>query len=118
VYYPNPDLKIKNNFSHNILFVPYIDGKDLHFEVYGTPDDRTVDVTLPVVTERGDDGSLKTEFTQTVKDKNGATLIDKVFKSNYDSPDKYPHPGDIEFTEKPKDWSKKQWEKYKKEKGL
>lgn len=117
VYYPRPDLRIKNNFANNILFVPYIDGKDLHFEVYGTPDGRTVDVTLPVVTEKREDGGIRTQFTQTVKDAKGAILIKDIFKSNYDSPEKYPHPGDIEFTTKPKDWSKKQWEAYQKAKN-
>ncbi len=118
VYYPKPDLRIKNNFAHNILFTPSIDGKKLTFDVYGTSDDRQVDVTLPVITERKEDGSLKTQFTQTVKDKNGNILLEDVFKSAYDSPSKYPRPGEVEFTKKPKDWSKKQWEAYKKEKGL
>lgn len=118
VYYPKPDLRIKNNFSHNVLFVPSINGKKLTFDVYGTSDDRQVDVTLPIITEKKDDGSLKTQFTQTVKDKNGNVLLENVFKSAYDSPSKYPRPGEAEFASKPKDWSKKQWEAYKKEKGL
>lgn len=114
VYYPRPDLRIRNNYTHNILFVPAISGKTLTFSVYGTPDNRTVDVTAPTVLERNPDGSMKTQFTQTVRDKQGNTLVNKTFLSAYDSPNNYPHPGDVEFTEKPKDWSKKQWEAYKK----
>lgn len=119
VYSPKPDLLIKNNFSHNVLFVAFIDGDNLHFEVYGTPDGRMVDVTHPIITERRDDGGLRTEFTQTVKDKDGNILIDRTFKSNYNSPDKYPRPGEESiFTEKPKDWSKRQWKEYKKTHSL
>lgn len=118
VYYPRPDLRLKNNFTHNILFVPTISGKQLTFSVYGTSDNRKVTVTLPITTEKNPDGSLKTEFTQTVTDAQGNPVLEKVFKSTYDSPSKYPHPGDIAPTEKPKDWSKKQWEAYKKAKGL
>lgn len=118
VYFPRPDLQVKNNFDHNILFVPSINGKKLIFDVYGTSDGRTVSVTNPVVTERGEDGSLKTEFTQSVLDRNGNLVFEKVFASAYDSPAKYPHPEDIVHTKKPKDWSKREWEKYKKEKGI
>lgn len=114
VYYPKPDLRVKNNFSHNILFAPSIEGKKLTFSVYGTLDGRRTEVSHPIITEKKEDGSLKTQFTQVVHDAQGNLLLEDTFKSNYDSPDKYPHPDDIEFTEKPKDWSKKQWEAYKK----
>lgn len=118
VYYPNPDLKIRNNFSHNILFVPFINEKQLVFEIYGTSDKRTVSVTEPIITEKNENGSLKTLFTQTVLDEAGNVLLEDTFKSTYDSPDNYPHPEDVEFTSKPKDWSQRQWRAYKKEKGL
>jgi hypothetical protein len=44
-------------------------------------------------------------------------MIEDVFNSAYDSPSKYPHPGQL-LTEKPKDWSEKQWKQYKKDNNL
>lgn len=117
VYYPRPDLRIRNNYTHNILFAPTVSGKTITFSVYGTPDARTIDVTTPTILERKPDGSIKTQFTQTVRDAKGNTIVEETFPSFYDSPDKYPHPSDIALTEKPKDWSKKQWEAYQKSRG-
>ncbi|MFA6973480.1 MAG: VanW family protein [Parcubacteria group bacterium] len=117
VYVPLPDLKFVNNTSGYILIQVKIVGTVLTFDFYGTDDGRKTTVIGPTITERNPDGSLKATFTQEVVDKNGASLINDVFNSAYDSPSKYPHPGEV-LTVKPKDWSSNEWKKYKKEHNL
>lgn len=119
VYVPKPDLRFINNTPGHILLDMETEGTELVFKYYGTNDGRTVDMQGPFVTERQDNGAMKTYFTQKVTDKNGTLFIDEVFKSNYKSPDDYPHPGDVaKITSKPDNWSKKQWDDYKKANGL
>jgi vancomycin resistance protein YoaR len=119
VYIPAPDFRFINNTSGYILLNVEIDGTELIFKYYGTDDGRSVDMQGPFVTDRQPDGAMKTYFTQKVTAKNGDTIIDDIFKSNYKSPDDYPHPGDVaKITSKPDNWSKKEWEEYKKANGL
>lgn len=115
IYIPRPDLRFINNTPGNILIQTKLDGTELTFQFYGTTDGRKVEVDGPHITEKNPDGSMKTYFTQKVIASDGKIVLDETFRSNYDSPDKYPHPGqEIKITEKPKDWSKKQWDEYKK----
>lgn len=114
VYIPNPDLRFINNTPGHILIQTSIEGTILKFQFYGTDDGRKTTIDGPKVLEKNPDGSMKTTFTQHVFDKNGEEIIKDVFNSSYNSPDKYPHPGEEIFTTKPDDWSKKQWEDYKK----
>ncbi len=119
VYVPKPDLRFVNNTPGSILLDMEMQGTELIFKYYGTKDGRTVDMQGPFVTDRQPDGAMKTYFTQKVMDKNGEMIIDDVFKSNYKSPNDYPHPGDVaKLTSKPDNWSKKQWDDYKKANGL
>lgn len=121
VYVPAPDLRFKNNTPGYILMQPSVEGEELVFRFYGTPDDREVEMVGPIVTEKNDDGSMKTYFTQTVTDKNGDVIIDDTFKSSYKSPDDYPNPNDVasaDLTKKPSNWSNKQWKEYKKTNGI
>jgi vancomycin resistance protein YoaR len=117
VYVPRPDLRFKNNTPGHILIQPKIEGTELTFDFYGTQDGRKVNIIGPKIIERGADGAMKTILTQEVYDKDGNIIIKDVFNSNYDSPNKYPHPGTTNdvLTEKPKDWSDKEWREYKKE---
>ena len=117
VYVPRPDLRFLNNTPAHILIQTKIEGTELVFEFYGTDDGRKTKVIGPTITERNPDGSLKATFTQEVRDKEGNSIIEDVFNSAYDSPSKYPHPGQT-LTEKPKDWSDKEWQKYKKDNKL
>jgi vancomycin resistance protein YoaR len=117
VYVPRPDLRFLNNTPGYILIQTKIEGTELVFQFYGTDDGRKTNIIGPVITERNSDGSMKATFTQQVFNKDGDTLIEDVFNSAYASPSKYPHPGQV-LTEKPKDWSKKQWEEYKKKNNL
>lgn len=118
VYIPKPDLKFINNTPSNILIQTKIEGTILTFQFFGTSDGRKVEINGPKVLERKPDGSMKTSFTQKVYDKDGNIIIDDVFSSNYDSPSKYPHPGDQKLTTKPKGWSDKEWKKYKRTNGI
>lgn len=113
IYIPRPDLKFKNNTPGAILVLPTIKGMELTFRFYGTRDGRTTTVDGPHILESNPDGSMRTIFTQTVKDKDGNTLINATFPSNYKSPALFPHPGDEILTEKPKNWSSRQWKEYK-----
>lgn len=117
VYVPRPDLRFINNTPAHILIQTKIEGTELIFQFYGTDDGRITKVTGPTITERNPDGSMKATFTQEVFDKNNQVLINDVFNSSYDSPSKYPHPGEV-LTTKPADWSDKEWKKYKKEHNL
>lgn len=120
VYVPRPDLKFKNNTPGYILIQTRIEGTELIFDFYGTSDGRKVEVTGPIVTEKNPDGSMKTVFTQQVYDKDGNLLQKDVFKSSYDSPSKYPHPGTTNdvLTAKPNSWSDREWKEYKAAHGL
>jgi len=117
VYVPRPDLRFINNTPGHILIQAEIYGTELTFRFYGTDDGRKINIIGPKIIERNSDGSMKTTFSQEVTDKNGKVIISDVFNSNYDSPNKYPHPGQI-LTVKPVDWSDKEWKKYKKENNI
>lgn len=115
IYVPKPDLKFVNNTPGYILIQNKIEGTELTFDFYGTDDGREIEVDGPKIIQRNPDGSMKTTFTQKVTDAQGKIIIEDVFNSSYDSPSKYPHPIDpSKITEKPKDWSQKQWEYFKK----
>jgi vancomycin resistance protein YoaR len=120
VYVPRPDLKFKNDTLGYILIQTRIEGTELIFDFYGTSDGRKINVIGPKITERNPDGSMKAAFTQQVFDKDGNLAREDVFKSNYDSPSKYPHPGTTNdvLTQKPGSWSDNEWKQYKKTHGL
>jgi vancomycin resistance protein YoaR len=118
VYIPRPDLRFINNTPGYILIQTKIEGTELIFDFYGTTDGRKIEIIGPKVTERNPDGSMKTTFTQKVYDQDGNAFIDDIFNSAYDSPSKYPHPGEEKIIEKPKGWSDNEWKKYKKANGL
>ena len=118
VYVPWPDLRFINNTPGNILIQVKIEGTVLKFQFYGTDDGRKTEIIGPKVLEKNADGSMKTTFTQKVTNKDGDEIINDVFNSSYDSPSKYPHPGEEKLTTKPKGWSNKEWNAYKKTNGI
>jgi len=118
VYIPNPDLRFINDTPGYILIQTHIEGTQLFFDFYGTSDGRQTKIVGPFITERGDAGAMKAIVTQEVYGADGNLLRKSEFKSSYDSPSKYPHPGEEKLTEKPSDWSKKEWKAYKKANGL
>jgi vancomycin resistance protein YoaR len=118
VYIPNPDLRFLNDTPEYILIQTHIEGTQLTFDFYGTSDGRQTKIVGPTVTSRGAGGAMKTVLYQEVYDANENLLRKSEFKSSYDSPSKYPHPGEQKITEKPSDWSSKEWKAYKKANGL
>ena len=103
VYIPSPDLKFKNNTPGHILIQTHIEGNILTFDYYGTSDGRRVETVGPVIYDRQGDGSMKASWTQRVFDSLNNLMHEKTFLSKYDSPSKYPHPGE----EPPKETKKK-----------
>lgn len=120
VYVPHPDLRFINNTPGHILIQSKIEGTELVFQFYGADDGRKIEIAGPKIIERNPDGSMKAAFTQKVYDKNENLIINDVFNSSYDSPDKYPHPSQESslITQKPKDWSDNEWKEYKKAHGI
>lgn len=118
VYIPNPDLRFVNNTPGYILIQTRIEGTQLFFDFYGTSDGRETKIVGPFVTSRGAAGAMKAIVTQEVYDKDGNLVRKSEFKSSYDSPSKYPHPGQEKITEKPDGWSSKEWKAYKKANGM
>jgi vancomycin resistance protein YoaR len=117
VYVPKPDLRFKNDTPEHILIQTKIIGTELIFQFYGTSDGRKTTVIGPTVLEKNSDGSMKTTFTQQINDKDDNLIREDIFKSSYESPAKFPHPGETAglLTKKPKAWSEREWRVYKKE---
>jgi vancomycin resistance protein YoaR len=114
VYVPQPDLKFKNNTNEYLLIQTEINEEERKFYInfYSKEDLFDVEVIGPEVIERTPEGRLRTTLKQIVIDKETEKeVFQDVFNSFYDNPDNYPNPNDI-VLEKPKDWSKKQWEEY------
>lgn len=119
VYVPRPDLRFVNNTPGHILIQTKIEGTILSFKFYGTADGRTIEINGPKIIQRNPDGSMKTTFSQKVYDQDKNLIVDDIFNSSYDSPAKYPHPGqESSLTQKPSGWSDSEWKKYKKANGL
>ncbi len=115
IYIPKPDFKFLNNTGNAIMMQSVIEGTKLTFQFFGTRDGREVSVDGPYILERNPDGSMKTTFTQIVRNAAGQEMIKDEFKSNYKSPSLFPHPGEEQkLTVKPADWSNRQWREYKK----
>lgn len=117
VYVPRPDLRFINDTPGYILIQTEIAGTELIFRFYGTNDNRKTNIIGPKILERKPDGAMKATFTQQVLNADGSLMREDVFNSNYDSPNKYPHPGQT-LTQKPAGWSSKEWDQYKKEHNL
>lgn len=118
VYIPKPDLMFLNDTPNYILVQTRIEGTQLIFDFFGTSDGRQTKLDGPTVLEKNPDGSMKTTVFQVVSDANGNLIRKSEFKSNYKSPSLFPHPGEQKVTEKPADWSAKEWKAYKKANGM
>lgn len=111
IYVPKPDLRFKNDTPAYILMQTKIEGTILSINFYGTSDGRKVELVGPKVIEKTAQGQLKTTLKQVVNDSNGNLIREAEFRSFYDNPDNYHKEQNI--TQKPGDWSKKQWDDYK-----
>ncbi len=90
IYPPYTDFRFLNNTPGYILIQTRIEGTKLSFEFWGTSDNRVVEVDGPHPYDRKPDGAVKAVLKQTVK-KDGQTIIEDTFYSNYKSPDLFPH---------------------------
>lgn len=89
IYPGYTDLRFRNNTPGHILIQTKIEGTKLIFEFWGTPDGRTVEIDGPTPYNRQPNGAVKATLTQRVI-KDGQTINQKVFASNYKSPALYP----------------------------
>ena len=90
IYPPFPDVRFINNTQNNILIQTKIIDYELIFEFYGSDDGRKVEIDGPYQYDFEEDGSMKAKLFQKVYDKDDKLIIDKIFYSNYKSPDLYP----------------------------
>lgn len=94
VYVPKPDLKFVNNTPGPILIQTRMEGNNLYFDFFGRSDGRRVELEGPRTWDKKADGSMKAEWIQKVFSEKGDLLFQKNFLSKYESPSKFPHPGD------------------------
>lgn len=90
IYPPYTDFRFLNNTPGYLLIQTKIDGTHLSFELWGTPDGREVEIDGPHPYDKRPDGAVKAILKQTVR-KDGQTLIEDTFSSNYKSPKLFPH---------------------------
>jgi len=118
VYIPKPDLQFVNNTPGYILIQPYFKGTILSFDIFGTSDGRQVEMEGPILLKRTPDGSRKYVWWQIIKDKNGNQISKKGFWSFYHNAASYHDHPEQKLTSKPKNWSNKEWKRYKRENGI
>ncbi len=119
IYIPKPDLQFVNDTPGYILIQPYFNGTILTFDIFGTSDGRQVETEGPTLLKRTPDGGRKYVWWQIIKDKDGNQIAKNGFWSFYQNAASY-HGGshNTKLTSKPKNWSSKEWKKYKRENGL
>lgn len=83
------DLRFKNDTKSNILIQNSIKETKLVFEIFGSPDGRTMELNGPQILEQNIDGSLKTVLTRKITAADG-TIKEDNFWSNYKSPTAFP----------------------------
>ncbi len=118
VYIPKPDLQFINDTPGYILIQPYFNGTVLSFDIFGTSDGRQVETEGPTLLKRTPDGGRKYVWWQIIKDKDGNQIAKNGFWSFYHNAAAYHHNQEQILTSKPKNWSNKEWKKYKREHGM
>lgn len=89
IYPPYTDFRFLNNTPGYLLIQTKIDGTRLTFELWGTHDGREVIVDGPHPYHKLPSGAVKATLTQKVV-RDGETLIEDTFRSNYKSPALFP----------------------------
>jgi vancomycin resistance protein YoaR len=90
IYSPRPDLRFLNNTGSWLMIQSSISGSKLTFQIFGVSDRRNVKIDGPHVIEKKPDGSIRTLLREVVTDKNGGEILNKLFPSEYKSPDLFP----------------------------
>jgi len=88
VYLPQPDLKFINNTDSYLFIQNEIKNNQLFFEIYGSKNNRKVEVVGPLVLEKEKDGSIRTLLIQKIYQREELIEENKFF-SFYRSPDLY-----------------------------
>jgi vancomycin resistance protein YoaR len=118
VYIPKPDLQFINDTPGYILIQPYFNGTILSFDMFGTSDGRRVKTEGPTLLKRTPDGGKKYVYYQIIEDENGKQIAKNGFWSFYQNAASFhDHPTEV-LTSKPKNWSSKEWKRYKREHGM
>lgn len=92
------DFRFVNNTKNHLLIDTYLDGNELHFDFYGTPDERKVIVDGPHHYDFGAGGSMKALLTRTVITADSESTDE--FFSRYVSKNLFPKI--FEYPEEPK----------------
>jgi len=90
IYLPRPDLRFVNNTGKWLMLQSSISGSKLTFQVFGVSDGRNVKIDGPHIIEKMPDGSMRTLLREVVTDKKGKEVLNKLFPSEYKSPDLFP----------------------------
>ncbi len=117
IYIPKPDLKFINNTPGFILIQPNIKGTVLSFDIFGTNDGRKVETEGPILLKTTPEGDRKYVWWQIIKDAKGNILEKNGFWSFYQNEAKF-HENNSLLTSKPRNWSNREWKKYKREHGF
>lgn len=90
IYSPHPDLRFVNNTGNWLMIQSSIAGSKLTFQIFGVSDGRSVKIDGPHVVEKKADGSLRTLLREVVTDSKGREILNKLFPSEYKSPNLFP----------------------------
>ena len=89
VYSPHPDFRFINNTPSSIYLQTRIKDNKVYCELYGTKENKKIEIEGPFILERKEDGSMKTVLIRKIY-KNGKLISEDKFYSNYKSPDLFP----------------------------
>jgi vancomycin resistance protein YoaR len=87
IYIPKPDFVFKNDTQNHILLQYYIQGTEITFEIFGSPNGRTSEIVGPSVLSSQPDGSMKTVVYRK-RYQDGNLVGTDSFYSNYRAPNK------------------------------
>lgn len=89
IYPGHTDLRFTNDTPGYLLIQARVEGTNVVFELWGSPDGRTTAVAGPYPYDRQPNGAVKATLRQTVT-RNGEVILDDTFYSRYKSPDLFP----------------------------
>ena len=89
VYSPHPDLRFINNTPSFIYLQTKVKDNKVYCEIYGTKENKKIEIEGPFILEKKEDGSMKTVLIRKIY-KNGKLISEDKFYSNYKSPDLFP----------------------------
>lgn len=88
IYPPNVDYSFVNNTPSNILIKGFVENDALVFEIYGTEDERIIEIDGPHAYDKQSNGAVKAWLGYKVT-LNNKILLDKKFVSVYRAPGEF-----------------------------